>query len=333
MVKVSIIVPVYNVENYLRECLDSLVNQTLQDIEIICINDGSTDNSLAILQEYSAKDSRIQVISKNNEGQGVARNNGIDIASGEYIAFVDSDDYCEINMYEKLYNTAKEFDADLVECCYKKFNDIDGLITQGIPLTGIPYDKLFSWSSLKEKSPIFVNTPVPWNKLVKVSFLRENQIYFAKSKYAEDFYFSIRARLLANKIIHIEDELYIYRIRPMSTMGLLSTINHKNQPQILAETKQFLINKGFYAELETQFEINSLSQLAKSYICTPDEYKNEFEENVKNLLGNRMLKMLKRKMRFRFLRKIFIVGNETQDGKRYKVLKIFGYGFRLKRLY
>lgn len=113
MVKVSIIVPVYNVEKFLEKCLDSLVNQTLHDIEIICINDGSTDKSLEILKSFANKDKRITVIDKQNEGPSVARNVGLEKAQGEYIGFVDSDDWVDLDFYEKLYNSAINNGADI----------------------------------------------------------------------------------------------------------------------------------------------------------------------------------------------------------------------------
>ena len=103
---VSVIIPVYNVENYLKRCIDSVVNQSLRNIEIILIDDGSLDSSSKICDEYKVLDERITVIHKQNEGLGMARNTGIDIASGKYIAFVDSDDYIESNMYELLYNSS-----------------------------------------------------------------------------------------------------------------------------------------------------------------------------------------------------------------------------------
>ena len=102
MPKISVIVPVYKVEKFLPKCLESLINQTLKDIEIICINDGSPDNSLKILEEYAKKDSRIKIINQKNAGPSVARNNGMSAASGEYIGFVDSDDWIDLDFYEKL---------------------------------------------------------------------------------------------------------------------------------------------------------------------------------------------------------------------------------------
>ena len=118
MIKVSIIVPVYNTAQYLRRCLDSIISQTLEDIEIICVNDGSTDNSLDILQLYASKDKRIKIINKENEGLVSARKAGVSEAVGEYIGFVDSDDWIEKEMYGTLYCAASRDDADIVSTDY-----------------------------------------------------------------------------------------------------------------------------------------------------------------------------------------------------------------------
>ena len=113
MEKVSIIVPVYNVEKYLECCLESLINQTLKDIEIICVNDGSTDNSGKILENYAAKDNRIKVIHQVNGGQAAARNNGLNAVNGKYINFIDSDDWVDLDFIEKLYDAAERNSADI----------------------------------------------------------------------------------------------------------------------------------------------------------------------------------------------------------------------------
>src|SRR5574344_2160891 len=118
MPKVSVIIPIYNVEKYLRQCLDSVVNQTLKDIEIICINDGSTDSTLSIIKEYATNDNRIKIIDKKNSGYGDSMNQGLDMATGDYIGIVESDDFAELNMFDKLYNKAIENNLDLVRCQY-----------------------------------------------------------------------------------------------------------------------------------------------------------------------------------------------------------------------
>ena len=117
MPKVSVIVPVYNVEKYIEKCANSLINQTLSDIEIIFVNDGSTDGSIQIIEQYENNfKEKVKCVSKDNGGLSSARNYGIPYATGEYIAFLDSDDYVELDMYETMYNKAKEDDFDMVEC-------------------------------------------------------------------------------------------------------------------------------------------------------------------------------------------------------------------------
>lgn len=127
MAKVSIILPIYNVSEYLEECLDSVIHQTLEDLQIICVNDGSTDNSLNIIEAYAAKDPRIVVITGPNGGYGKAMNKGLDRADGEYIGIVEPDDYVELSMFEDLYRTAKEHDLDFVKADFYRFTrDEDG---------------------------------------------------------------------------------------------------------------------------------------------------------------------------------------------------------------
>ena len=117
--KVSIIIPVYNVEKYLKKCLDSVINQTLKDIEIICIDDGSTDSSYTILNEYAQKDNRFVILKQKNNGAGAARNKGIEIAKGEYLYFLDSDDFVDITLLEKAHTKIKENDCDI--CIFKNY--------------------------------------------------------------------------------------------------------------------------------------------------------------------------------------------------------------------
>ena len=128
MKKVSVIIPVYNVEDYLEKCLDSVINQTLKDIEIIVVNDGSPDNSQKIIDKYRKKDKRIISVMKENGGQASARNLGIKKSHGEFLCFVDSDDWIELDMLEVLYNNAKENHSDIVTCDY--FRVMDNVYTK-----------------------------------------------------------------------------------------------------------------------------------------------------------------------------------------------------------
>ena len=125
-IKVSVIVPCYNVEKYVRECIQSICNQTLKEIEIICINDGSKDNTLSIINEFKKKDKRIKVINKENTGYGHSVNLGIDIACGKYIGIVESDDFIEPNMYSEMYEISEFYNLEVCRCCYYEYHSDNG---------------------------------------------------------------------------------------------------------------------------------------------------------------------------------------------------------------
>lgn len=180
MPKVSIIIPVYNVEKYLKRCLDSLIKQTLKDIEIICIDDCSKDNSLEILKKYAQKDTRINIIkSETNQGAAVARNKGLTIAKGEYLGFVDPDDAVDLNFYEELYKTAKKEDVDIVKCQRKKY------FLNGNILVSNLNDQI--------KESIY-NFSYEWQTAIyRKSFIKENAICFPdECRKAQDIVFLAR---------------------------------------------------------------------------------------------------------------------------------------------
>lgn len=213
MSKVSIIVPVYNVEKYLRKCIDSLINQTLNDIEIICINDGSTDKSLKILKEYKNRDSRIILLNQENSGQSVTRNRGIEIAKGEYLGFVDPDDWIDLDYYEKLYNAASTNDTDIA---------VGGIIR----VTGIKKKKFLNF----EKETLTDNTKlkfelcdVPeksyiWNKIYKTQKLKEINLKFEEGRIFEDCIFTPQALFFLGKMVTVPNTYYYYLRRNNSTV-------------------------------------------------------------------------------------------------------------------
>ena len=204
-VSVSIVVPVYNVEKYLARCLESLINQTLDNIEIICVNNGSTDNSLQILKKYAEKDKRIQIINLQNSGLSVARNAGIDASRGEFIGFVDSDDWVDNNFNEKLYNIASINNCDIA---------VAGIIRQNKQKS--VYDLHFKnfqvTETLQQK---FKLSDVPdysyvWNKIYNAQKLKFYNIKFPVGKYYEDQYFTPQALLKLGKLITVTDVFYHY---------------------------------------------------------------------------------------------------------------------------
>lgn len=196
--KVSVIIPVYNTEKYLRECLDSVINQTLKEIEIICVDDGSTDNSLEILKEYAAKDNRITVLNQENLYAGVARNAGMMVASGEYYHFLDSDDWVEDNIYEKCVENNKNYDIVVFA------NNVIDENTQEL----IRVNK----ANIDDKDKIFTQTnPNAWSKLFNKCFIQSKKIKFEGLKIANDLTFTYTALALANNISCIDIPLISYR--------------------------------------------------------------------------------------------------------------------------
>ena len=206
MKKVSIIVPVYNTSKYLNSCIKSLLHQTLEDIEIILINDGSTDSSESIIKKY--KDKRIKYISKKNEGIGKTRNLGIDTATGEYLSFIDSDDYVEPNFCEKMYEKAIKDKCDIVICDYYEDHNY-GLKEIRFPT--------FKDASLKENPDILTLVNLgPCNKIYKRSLFKDKENRFVESLKYEDAPLVVKLLLKAKKIGKVDECLAHYVIHENS---------------------------------------------------------------------------------------------------------------------
>lgn len=213
MLKISVIVPVYNVERYLRKCLDSLIKQTLDDMEIICVNDGSTDKSLDIINEFAQKDKRIVVVNKKNAGLGAAYNSGIEIAKGEYIGFVEPDDYTSPNMYEELYNCTKT-KPDIVRSDW--FLDKGGKISKENKLG------YFEEGIYKNKDlPLFDGNIGHWASIFNnYNFIKKYNIRYTPSPGAafQDIGFMLKAYVLAKDIYVRPYQYYYYRIHPAQSI-------------------------------------------------------------------------------------------------------------------
>lgn len=210
---ISVIVPVYNVEEYLDCCIKSIVKQTYNELEIILIDDGSTDSSGSICDKYSKSDSRIVVIHKENGGVSSSRNAGLDNATGEYLAFVDADDYVEEQYIEKLYNACIKHSADMSICDYydfdenKVYNSKDNKSYERI----IDKDNLLIFDSKSN-----INGVALWNKLYKTSLFKG--LRFPENRVCEDTAVSYNVVYKASKIVHLQEKLYWYRSREGSIM-------------------------------------------------------------------------------------------------------------------
>ena len=274
--KVSIIVPVYNVEKYLSKCLDSLIDQTLKEIEIIAVNDGSTDSSLKILEEYEEKYNNIKVYTKENGGLSDARNYGLQYVAGEYIAFLDSDDYVDTTLYEKMYDKAIQEKADYVECDfiweYPDKNRID---------TGIRY---------KDKQEMFTYARVvAWNKLIKASIVLNNEeLRFPFGLKYEDVEFFYKLVPEIDKFAFVEEPLIHYiqredslvKVQTEKTLDLITSLNkvvaYYKEKKLFDEYKDVI--EYTYARLTL---CSSLKRMAK--IKDKETRKKCINEAWKNL--------------------------------------------------
>ena len=194
---ISVIVPVYNVEKYISQCLDSIINQTYSNIEIICVNDGTRDGSRKILEEYRKKDSRIKIIDKKNGGLSSARNAGLEVAQGEYISFIDSDDWIEETMIEKLYRNITSLDTDIAICGVHQYDEKKKEIDDSNKYYTLEYfDKSFDNRSFtyEETKPFIMDVCVmAWNKLYRRSLIDQEQARFPDGLIFEDgpFFFTL----------------------------------------------------------------------------------------------------------------------------------------------
>ena len=202
---ISIIVPIYNAELYLNRCIESILNQTFKDFELILVNDGSIDNSLNICNSYAKIDSRIKVIDKNNEGPGFSRNAGLKIAKGEYIGFVDSDDYISPLMYESMYKSAVKHQADIVQCGYIKVDEKGKVLTKSNYKNIVLNQNERCFKEYCKRNNIDNYSPC---KIFKKETIKN--IFFGNYSYSEDAYFIIQAFLNCKRLVVLSSNYYYY---------------------------------------------------------------------------------------------------------------------------
>ena len=213
--KISVIIPVNNMEEYLPQCLDSVTNQTLTEIEIICVDDGSDDNSLEILKSYAEKDERIMILKQENLHSGVARNAGLSVAKGEYLSFLDSDDYFELNMLEEMYKKIKRMNSDIIVCKSKAIDLENGKLNlrkfnRSLRFDLIPKENSFSVKDIPNNIFQFCEGWA-WDKLFRTDFILSNNIKFSNILIFNDNLFTYTAICYANSITTIEERFVIKR--------------------------------------------------------------------------------------------------------------------------
>lgn len=249
-VSVSVIVPVYNVEKYLDECLSSLVNQTLSELEIIVVNDGTKDNSQSIIDHYVKQyPNKVVSLIKENGGLGDARNYGIPYAKGEYIGFVDSDDIVHLEMYEKMFNKAKLEDSDLVLCDLEYFYETSSekMVKEG----------LVQIENIDVNKTVFLSPLFAWNKLYRRSLFIESGLKYPIGLWYEDIPVTVPFFTLAKKISYVHETLIYYRQRSTSIMGSVDNPKVKDIFDImhlcLTYFKDHNLLETYYDEIEFLF--------------------------------------------------------------------------------
>jgi len=268
--KLSIVALVYNLEDYLPRCLDALVNQTLENIEILCVNDGSTDSAPQIIEEYGRKyPEKIKVFHKENGGEFTTRNYGLDRASGEYVTFVDTDDYVESDWAEKLYNAAKENDADMAVCGFERID----LETNKV----VAKDMLGFGRTCKEINPkddfmVFIN-PAPWNKVYKREKIQD--LRFLPFRGFNDTMFLTEAFTRINKIAFVPEVLYHYYLRYDSQIHTVNEQDVNNLKKYLLEVKEFYKKNNKYKEMKYILDLMAFIHLGVSVM-----YRASYDKNI-----------------------------------------------------
>ena len=349
MPKVSVIVPVYNVEKYLHECLDSVINQTLKDIEIICINDGSTDNSLKILREYEKKDNRIIVFNQKNKGGGAARNVGLAHAKGEFLAFLDGDDFYQDDFIEKMYTKAIETGSNIVVCAANGYNTINKeslFLSYSLRADLLPSKEIFNYKDIPNYIFNFGQN-WNWNKIFNRQFIIDNKITFQEIYRTNDLLFTCKELVLANKITTIKESLVNYRIAQNTNCQSTNHLYPLDFYKAFKELRNFLIKVGKYTEVERSYlswciggcvyNINSVKDKKIKALIVKTITRNLKKlglENYKKLDAehyNRLkdFKYLLKHKSNTFLETVFSVKNNKN--KTHKVVTILGLKIKRKR--
>ncbi len=278
-IKVSVVVPIYNAYDYLRQALDSIVSQTLTDIEIICIDDGSTDRSLDIIKEYQRSDARIRIVTENNAGPATARNKGIARVKGEYMIFLDADDFYEPELLESLYNRAV---ADKLDITLSNFDIYNNKTQRYTPATLEAHSGIFNNGVVASKNEypdcIFESaTGYVWNKLFLTEFVREKELAFAPELYVfEDIYFVMTALSLAERVGKVPSVMIHHRVYSDQQRAKLFKKYYTQVPVVYHKIKDFLMHHGMYIPLMRAFVNFSAGRCYKIYNLLWSDAKSKF---------------------------------------------------------
>lgn len=309
-IKVSIIIPIYNVENYLIQCLDSVINQTLKEIEIICVEDCSTDNSLSILEEYAKSDSRIKVIrNETNKGLSTVRNIAMAEATGEYIAFLDSDDYVDLSTYEKAYNLAKKNDLDCVLFKTSTVDDKTGEIKDNLDYFALKPFEGFEKPIFNNKDTVDFTCNIcvqVGSKLLRREFLQQHNITFPDGLIFEDEPFFYNFYLNADKISLLDENLYYYRVNRDDSIIAKRGKSFGDIVEIFRIIREIIDSSPDGKFIKDKFLNRFISAVFNRFNQSPDEFKEDFFSDIKKdfndcLLNQNKLSVLNKELKLNSL--------------------------------
>lgn len=316
MPKISVIIPVYNVEKYLARCLDSVIAQTFSDIEIVCINDGSTDNSADILSEYATRDSRIRIVSQENAGLSIARNVGLEHISGQYVCFIDSDDWVDENYLEVLFNLLSNSGADIAMAGMRLVN---GDCTSDNTTPNMVA------SDLGTKLNNFPNGSV-CDKLFKTELFKANAIQFPCGRYYEDNLVLLKLAVLSKTVVFTNSVSYYYVMNPSGICHSVSPQRHKKRQEdklyIAEQMARYAKDnkiKGRHLFAVRQFIVRTIAQEFLSK-------KSKYYTQIKHILGKTFVGQRKlAKLVHNIKRFVWRTDIDSSGAKTYKVFKISVY--------
>lgn len=268
--KISIVVAVYNLEKYLPRCLDALVNQTLQEIEILCVDDGSTDSAPQIVDEYAKKyPQKVKAFHKPNGGEFTTRNYGLERAVGEYVTFVDTDDYVEPNWAEKLYHAAKENDADLAVCGFERIDLNTGkVVSKDMTTHGYAVKEITG----KDDFMVAIN-PAPWNKIYRREKVKD--LRFLNFRGFNDMIFLASSYTKIKKVAFVPDVLYHYYLRYDSQIHSVNQQDVDNFKKYLLELKELYIKENKYEEMKHILDLLAFLHLGVSVM-----YRASYDKSI-----------------------------------------------------
>ena len=328
MVTVSVIIPVFNAEKYISTCIESLISQSYSDFEIICVDDGSTDNSPRILQQYMSMDPRIKIIEQKNQFAGNARNTGMEVASGKYCMFLDVDDFFEKNMIELQVRQIERDHADICICDADIYDDQAGTFRKSEWLLAKSYIPHVPFNREEIKDHIFfIKTPAAWNMIISSAFIKEHALKFQETKNTNDLYFTYAALNLAQKITVVDMVLVHYRIGTGSNLQSGNDKSPLDFCRAFLKLKELLIEKGIFDEVKrgyislylTNFEYHMFTlQSVQSFEVLYDYFKENGRQELE-LDCHDVECFCNNKERFKLL--CDVVNSESMSGYLYSQLK------------